>query len=281
VPARIERGIVSLRGSVTVTRVEWSKLFAQLKVRLALAACVVGPFVFAAAMRVQTNLPTDTLFGRSVTDSGFATPLVVLGFAALWVFPVLASIVGGDLFSAEDRHGTWVILLTRSRSRIEIFTGKVIAALAFSAIAVTVLALSSIAAGILVVGRQPLIDLSGILLTPGQAAIRVVLAWLTVLLPVFGFTALAVLTSIVTRSSAAGTGLPVVAAMAMQLVAFLDSAPIARQMLMTSGFEAWRGLLTEPTYFGPLLYTTSASLLYVGACLAIAYRVLLRRDAGR
>jgi len=50
---------------------------------------------------------------------------------------------------------------------------------------------------------------------------------------------------------------------------------------MTSGFEAWRGLLTEPTYFGPLLYTTSASLLYVGACLAIAYRVLLRRDAGR
>jgi len=154
-------------------------------------------------------------------------------------------------------------------------------ATAVASIAVTVLALSSIAAGILVVGRQPLIDLSGILLTPGQAAIRVVLAWLTVLLPVFGFTALAVLTSIVTRSSAAGTGLPVVAAMAMQLVAFLDSAPIARQMLMTSGFEAWRGLLTEPTYFGPLLYTTSASLLYVGACLAIAYRVLLRRDAGR
>jgi ABC-2 type transport system permease protein len=172
---------------VTVAGVEWSKLSAQLKVRLVLAACAISPFAFAAAMRVQSNLPTDTLFGRSVTDSGFAIPLVVLGFAALWVFPVLAGIVGGDVFSAEDRYGTWSTVLTRSRSRVEIFAGKVIAALAFSAITVAVLAISSVAAGALVVGRQPLINLSGVLLPPGQATARVVLAWASVLLPVFGF----------------------------------------------------------------------------------------------
>jgi ABC-2 type transport system permease protein len=272
---------VSLRGSVTVAGVEWSKLSAQLKVRLALAVCAIGPFAFAAAMRLQSSLPTDTLFGRSVTDSGFAISLVVLGFAAPWVFPVLASIAGGDVFSAEDRYGTWSTLLTRSRSRIEIFAGKVIAALAFSAIAVAVLAISSIAAGALVVGRQPLINLSGVLLSPGQAMIRVVLAWASVLLPVFGFAALAVLISIVTRSSVAGVGLPVVAALAMQLLAFLDSPPIARQLLMTSGFDAWHGLLTEPSFFGPLLYAAPVSLLYVAACLAVAYRLLRRRDVGR
>lgn len=272
---------MSLRGSVTVAGVEWSKLFAQLKVRLALAACAVSPFAFAAAMRVQSSLPTDTLFGRSVTDSGFAIPLVVLGFAALWGLPVLASIVGGDVFSAEDRYGTWSTLLTRSRSRIEIFAGKVLAALAFSAIAVAVLAISSAAAGALIVGRQPLINLSGVLLSPGQATVRLVLAWASVLPPVFGFTALAVLISVGTRSSAAGVGLPVVAALAMQLFAFLDSPPIARQLLMTSGFDAWHGLLTEPPYFGPLLYTAPVSLLYVVACLGVAYRLLLRRDVGR
>ena len=73
--------------------------------------------MFAAAMRVQSSLPADTLFGRAVTDSGFAIPLVVLGFAALWPLPVLASIAGGDVFSAEDRYGTWKTVLTRSRSR--------------------------------------------------------------------------------------------------------------------------------------------------------------------
>ena len=272
---------MSLRGSVTVAGVERSKLLAQLKVRIALAACAISPFAFAAAMRLQSNLPTDTLFGRSVTDSGFAIPLVVLGFAALWVFPVLAGIVGGDVFSAEDRYGTWSTLLTRSRSRAEIFAGKVLTALAFSATAVAILATSSVAAGALVVGRQPLINLSGVVLPPGQATARVMLAWVSVLPPVFGFTALAVLISIVTRSSAAGVGLPAVAALVMQLLAFLDSPAIARQMLMTSGFDAWHGFLTEPSYFGPLLYAMTVSLLYVVTCLAVAYRLLLRRDVGR
>ena len=75
-------------------------------------------------MRVQSSVPTDTLFGRTVGESGFAVPLVVLGFAALWVFPVLASIVSGDLFSSEDRYGTWTTVLTRSRSRGELFAGR-------------------------------------------------------------------------------------------------------------------------------------------------------------
>jgi ABC-2 type transport system permease protein len=87
----------------------------QFKVRILIATCVVAPFGFAVAMRVQGSLPVDTLFGRAVKDSGFAIPLVVLGFAALWAFPVLTSVVGGDIFSAEDRYGTWKTVLTRSR----------------------------------------------------------------------------------------------------------------------------------------------------------------------
>ena len=91
---------------LAVAGVECSKLFAQLTVHILLAACIAGPFAFAVAMRVQTSVPADTLFGRSAAESGFALPLVVLGFAALWAFPVVSSVVGGDVFSAEDRYGT-------------------------------------------------------------------------------------------------------------------------------------------------------------------------------
>ena len=65
---------------------------------------------------------------------------------------MLTSVVGGDLFSAEDRYGTWKTVLTRSRSRAEVFAGKVLTALGFSSLAVVVLAVSSIAAGLLVIG---------------------------------------------------------------------------------------------------------------------------------
>src|SRR5258705_3110789 len=176
--------------------VEWSRLGAQLKTRLVLAACAAGPFVFAVAMRVQSNVPADTLFGRSMTESGLAVPLVVLGVAALWVFPVIASVVGGDLFSAEDRYGTWATLLTRSRTRAELFAGKVLIALAFSLLAVLVLASSSLAAGLLIIGGQPLIDLSGVLRPPHQAVARVTLAWAALLAAPGWFTALALPASV-------------------------------------------------------------------------------------
>jgi ABC-2 type transport system permease protein len=272
---------MSGRGVLAVAGVEWSKLLAQLKVRIVLSACVASPFIFAAAMRVQSSVPADTLFGRSVTDSGFAVPLVVLGFAALWALPVLASIVGGDVFSAEDRYGTWTTVLTRSRSRAEMFAGKVLTALCFSSGAVAALAVSSVAAGLLVIGRQPLIDLSGVLLAPAEALIRVTLAWASVVLPTLAFMALAVLVSVATRSSAAGIGLPVVAGLLLQLYALVDGPESIRRLSMASAFGAWHGLLTDPPYYAPLVHTTAISASYLVVCLAIAYRALRRRDIGR
>ena len=272
---------MSVRGSLSVARVEWSKLVAQLKVRAVLTACVASPFAFATAMRTQSNMPTDTLFGRSVTDSGFAVPLVVLGFAALWALPVLASLVGGDVFSAEDRYGTWTTILTRSRSRADVFTGKVLTALCFSSISVVLVAVSSVAAGTMVIGRQPLVDLSGGLLSPGQALARVLLAWTSVLLPTLSYSAFAVLISVATRSSAAGIGLPVIAALTMELYTLVDGPEAVRRLLISSAFGAWHGLLTEPPYYGPLLHGTLVSGAYLVGCLVLARRMLLRRDIGR
>jgi ABC-2 type transport system permease protein len=271
---------VSIRGLLTVAAVECSKLSGQLKARIVLMACVASPFVFAMAMVAQSALPEDTLFGRSVKESGFAIPLVVLGFAALWVFPALTSVVGGDLFSAEDRHGTWTTVLTRSRSRAEVFAGKVLIAFGFSLLAVATLAVSSAAAGMLVVGVQPLINLSGILLPPADAFVRIALAWASILPPIFGFTALSVLLSVATRSSAAGIGLPVVVGLTMQAYAFVDGPETMRRLLIASAFDAWHGLLTEPAYYRPLVYGVIASGIYIFVCLAFAYRMLRGRDIG-
>jgi ABC-2 type transport system permease protein len=272
---------MTIGGVLAGAGVECSKLTAQFKVRLALAACATGPFAFAVAMRVQRNAPTDTLFGRAVAESGFAVPLVILGFAALWVLPALASLVGGDLFSSEDRFGTWTTVLTRSRSRAEMFGGNALTALAFSAIAVATLAISSVVAGALVIGRQPLIDLSGVSRTTPEATVRIALAWMSVLPPTFAVSAAAVLVSVATRSSAAGIGLPVVAGLAMQVYAFVDGPEVVRRLLMTTAFDAWHGLLSEPAYFKPLAYGTAVSGRYVIACLGAAYGLMRRRDIGR
>src|SRR4029450_8444740 len=104
---------MSVSGLCAGVGVECSKLAAQVKAHVLLAICVVAPFAFAISMRVQSSVPTDTVFGPAAHESGFAASLVVLGFAGLWAFPVLTCVIGGDLFSAEDRHGTWATMLTR------------------------------------------------------------------------------------------------------------------------------------------------------------------------
>ncbi len=281
VPApRGERARVSARGVLIAAGVEHTKLRSQLKVGATLAVCLLGPFAFAVAMRVQSALPEDTLFGRWAKASGFALPLVVLGFAALWAFPVLTSVVGGDLFSAEDRYGTWPNLLTRSRTRAEIFAGKVLAGLTFSLVAVFVLAVSSTAAGVLVIGRQPLVGLSGTLLSPGSLLGLTGCAWLSILPPVLAFTMLALLLSAATRSSAAGIGLPVVLAFVMQLSSYVNGPSVIPRVLLTPPFVAWHGLFTEPRYYGPLLEGTATSGAYFVGCIVAAYLLLRRREVG-
>jgi ABC-2 type transport system permease protein len=270
---------VTIRGVFSVAAVEWAKLRAQTTMRATLVVCVAAPFVFAIAMRVQSSVPSDTLFGRAVTESGFATSLVVLGFAGLWVLPILTSIVGGDCFAAEDRYGTWSTILTRSRGRTDVFAGKLLAALACSTLAVAALGASSLAAGVLIVGKQPLIDLSGAVLPAPAALVGVILAWASVVPPSLAFAAMAVLLSVLTRSTTAGIGLPVVVGLVMQLFAFVDGPELPRRLLLTSSFAAWHGLLNEHPYFGPLVDGTIVSAAYALICVLVAYRIFLRRDA--
>ena len=269
---------MSARGISAVVGVEALKLGAQIKTYLVLAACLAGPFAFATAIRLQSSLPTDTLFGRAVKESGFAVSLVLLGFAALWAFPVLTSIIGGDLFSGEDRYGTWKLVLTRSCSRADVFAGKVITAVIVSMLTICVSAASSIAAGVLVIGPGPLIDLSGIRLTSDQALIRVVLAWASIVAPALAFTAFAVLLSVIFRNSVIGVGLPVVVGLVMQLAAMLDGPELFRRLLITSAFGAWHGLFVQPSYYGPLFDGFALSSACVVLCLTLAFRSLARRD---
>ncbi|MFD8600074.1 ABC transporter permease, partial [Kitasatospora sp. NPDC059646] len=64
-----------------VYRFELVKLVSQWRIRLLLLGCWLGPALFVAAVSRQSTLPTDTLFGRWMHATGWAGPLVTLGFA--------------------------------------------------------------------------------------------------------------------------------------------------------------------------------------------------------
>ena len=168
---------------------ELLKLLAQWRIRLLLPLCWLVPGLLVAIISQQSSLPVDTVFGRWMSQSGWAGTLVGLSASGIYVLPLVTSLVAGDIFAAEDRLGTWRYLLVAVRSPRRIFAAKVLASLTIILLLLTGLAMSSIAGGLAVVGDWPLVGLDGHQLGSGQAAVAILLAWASALAPTLAFAA--------------------------------------------------------------------------------------------
>lgn len=264
-------------GTATVLRWEIAKLSAQARARYLLLGCLIVPPIIVAVF-IGQQPPSDTIYGRHIHASGFADALLILAFAHQWLFPLLASLVAGDIFANEDGHGTWKTILTRSVSRGQVFAAKTLTAVIFNLVVLIVLAASTIASSLLIVGTQPLPGLSGQLIPAGTAVPLVAAAWATAIAPLLGFTALALLLSVLSRNPTVGVATPVVLGFAMQLLSTLGGLDLARRLLLTTGFEAWHGLFTTPRFTGPIVQAGAVAAAWTAVCLVIGYLALRRRD---
>jgi ABC-2 type transport system permease protein len=259
-------------------RAERRKLSSQLSTRLLALICALGPFAFAGVLKMQAGSPADTLFGVWVHQSGFALSLVVLSFCGSWGFPVLAGVLAGDVFASEDRYGTWKMVLTRSSTRGALFAGKLLAAFAFSVGLLLLLAVSSLASGLLLVGSGKLVGLGGQEFSAGHSLVLVVAAWLLNILPMLAFTSLAVLLSVATRSGIVGVIGPALIDLVMQLLLLVGTGVWLHMLLAASAFNGWSALFTAHPYYGPLAIACVVSLIWIVACLGGSWLILRRRD---
>ncbi|WP_329553436.1 ABC transporter permease [Streptomyces sp. NBC_00696] len=259
-------------------RFELVKLVSQWRIRLLVLACWVAPALFVAGVSKQSTLPSDTLFGRWMLTTGWAGPLVVLGFAGTWALPVLTSVVAGDVFAAEDRLGTWRHLLVAVRSPRRIFAAKALASLTVILMLVAGLVGSSVIGGLLAVGNRQLVGLDGQLLAPGDAADRVLLAWLCALAPTLALAAIGLLGSVALGRSPMGLLLPPLVALAMQVAQMLPLPVAVRLALPGYAFISWNGLFTSPAQLAPLLIGVAVGLVWAALATALAYLLFVRRD---
>ena len=257
---------------------ELRKLFAQLPTRVLILVAALGPFAFTAVLRIQSGTPSDALFGVWVHSSGFAVSLVILGFAGAWGFPVIAGVLAGDLFASEDRYGTWKTILIRSCTREDLFAGKLLAAGTLTVGLTLLLAIASLVAGTVFVGAHSLVNLSGALTSPGRMLALTVVSWITCLLPVLGYTSLAMLFSVATRNGILGVLGPLLVALLTQLLDLVGKGVIVHFLLLGSAFTGFYGLFTTHPFFGPLLVSSLVSVAWIVAALTASWRILRRRD---
>jgi ABC-2 type transport system permease protein len=266
-------------GWLVMWRVELTKLAAQLRVRVVVSVCALGPVVIVLAMRVSNVVPGDTLFGVYIHESGFAFSLVVLNWAGLWALPMSIALVAGDICSEEHRLGTWSLLLTRSRSRASVLGGKMLAAASYT-IAITLLVgIATTVVGLLGIGRQPLVGLSGALMSPHAALQATIGSWVSEVAPVLAVTAIAMLISVLSRNSWVGVLVTVAVVLCLNLASLVSAIDPIRPFLPTTGLEAWHGLVRATgVYTDQIRTSVIVSLVWMALCFGLSALLFLRRD---
>src|SRR5207253_10097270 len=110
------RGGCEMRpGLATVYRWELTKLRHQKRTYLGLGAATIVPIMFVLAIHFRhERRGGDFAFASYLTRSGLAVPLVIMLFGAIWMFPLITSLVAGDIVASEDHNGTLKTILTPS-----------------------------------------------------------------------------------------------------------------------------------------------------------------------
>jgi len=265
--------------TLTVYRWELRKLVSQIRSYLGLGLVIVLPLIFVVFESLHHGHDHgESIFASEITQSGLATPVLMLLFMSGFFLPLAAALVSGDILANEDGNGTLKTILTRSVDRGQVFAAKTLAAMTYAASAVFVSALVASVAGVLSWGFHSVRTFSGTVVSAPEALLLVFAANAVYLIPLFALVGVGVLLSAATRNSAAAVVGTIGLVILLFIVAQIPGLEGIRPYLLTEQFQSWQGLLRTPTDWGPIAHSAWVSALYGVPALFAAYLVLLRRD---
>src|SRR2546423_517176 len=160
--------------TLTVYRWELRKLVSQKRTYLGLGLAIALPLIFVIVQGLHHHQDrAENIFASQVTHSGLATPVLMLLFLSVFMLPLIASLVAGDIVAAEDGNGTLKTILTRSVDRGQLFAAKAFAAMTYATIAVFASAAVATAAGVASWGFNSVTTYSGTVVSASEGLLLV------------------------------------------------------------------------------------------------------------
>ncbi len=266
--------------TLTVYRWELRKLVSQKRTYMGLGLAVVLPLIFIVVqnLRQHPGHRGDSIFAAQITQSGLATPVLMLLFESVFFLPLIASLVAGDIVAAEDGNGTLKTILTRSVNRGQVFAAKTLAALTYGAIAVFMSAGVATVGGVASWGFNQIKTFSGSIVPATEGLLLVFAANACYLIPLLTVVCIGVLLSTATRNSTAAVVGVIGFTILLFIVSGIPGLEGIKPYLLTEQYENWHGLLRTPTDWAPIWHSAWVCALYAVPALIAAYLVFLRRD---
>jgi ABC-2 type transport system permease protein len=260
-------------GRVLLAELRW--VFRRPRTLLALLMLAGLPLLIGIAIALTGGPSSDRGTGvlASVAGNGLVLPVAALTLAQTMLLPLVVAMVAADAIAGESAHGTLRSLLLAPVSRVRLVGVKAFGVLVLAVVAVAVVAVSGVLTGLVFVGGDSMVTLSGTTLTFGEALGRVALAvgWSSVQMAAVGAIALAL-------SSLTDHPLVVMAATMGGLIVFgvLGTIPALewlQPLLITSDWTSVMDVLRDPIFADNLV----TGLLRAGCYLLIGVSATVAR----
>ncbi|MCP3798651.1 ABC transporter permease subunit [Allokutzneria sp. A3M-2-11 16] len=215
----------------------------------------------------------------SLLGNGMVLPLAAMGMAMPLLMPMIVSMTAADAIAGESSHGTLRGLLIAPIGRTRLVVVKAVGVAAVTALAVAVLALLGITAGVAFTGTTEFTSLSGTSLTfmEGIGRVGVAAAW--VWLQMFAVAAVALALSSLTDHP-----LVVLAVMMGTLIVFAVLGGIGdlswlHPVLLTTGWMSVIDVIRDPMESTALVESSVRALCYIVIGLSATIARMATKDS--
>lgn len=263
-------------------RVELAKLLRRPRTWLSILALVALPTAVALFVRATHVAPRPgqgPAFLAQVLANGALFPAAALAIILPVFLPVAVASVAGESIAGEASAGTLRYLLVRPVGRTRLLLAKLTAVLAYTLLAIVVVAAASYAVGTALFGTHDIATLSGTgALSTHASAARIIAAVLYVGVCMLGVASVALFLSTVTASSLAASLGAIGVLVASGVLQALDAARSIQPYLPTRYWLAFIDLFRQPILWRNVERGLALQAVYVLVLLVAAWANFTTKD---
>ncbi|MFI0792699.1 ABC transporter permease [Micromonospora rubida] len=263
---------------------EFRRQASRRRTQLALGFMVLLPLIILIAFQFDSGEDDRNGGGEFASLSDLATSgglnftLFALLVSASFLLVVVVALFCGDTVASEASWGSLRYLLAVPVPRARLLAVKLVVALAYSGLALLLLAGTALLAGTLRYGWEPLSSQVSARLEPGEGLLRLlaVLGYLAVVL--LAVAGLAFLLSVVTDAALGAVGGAVLLWILSSILDQITALGGIRAFLPTHYANAWLGLLSTPVQTDDVVRGCISAIAYATLFWSLAFWRFTRKD---
>ncbi|MEV0393152.1 ABC transporter permease [Polymorphospora rubra] len=263
---------------------EFRRQASRRRTQLALGFMVLLPLIILIAFQFESGGDDDNGGGEFASLIEFATAnglnftLFTLFVSASFLLVVVVALFCGDTVASEASWGSLRYLLAIPVPRSRLLAVKLVVALAYSALALLLLAGTALLIGTLRYGWGPLQSAVAAEIPAGEGVLRLlgILGYLAVVLLVVA--GLAFLLSVVTDAALGAVGGAVLLWILSSILDQITALGVLRDFLPTHYSSAWLGLLSTPVQTDDIVRGCISAISYATIFWGLAFWRFTRKD---